>query len=68
MTDDTDDPMVPIVCAACDTETRVPLSGLAEKLDTHNQNRHDGEECAQVDPVLKSQLQDLIAKDIGLLD
>jgi len=68
MADDNDDPLVPIVCEPCGTETRVRLSALRETLETHNEKRHDGEQCAQVDPVLKSQLQDLVAKDIGLLD
>ncbi|WP_253736572.1 hypothetical protein [Halohasta salina] len=68
MTDDPDDPAVPIVCEACGTETTVPLSDVADQLETHNENRHDGEECAEVDPALKSQIQDLVAKDIGLLE
>ena len=68
MTDDADDPVVPIVCEACGTETTVPLSDVADQLETHNENRHDGEECAEVDPALKSQIQDLVAKDIGLLE
>ena len=68
MTDDTDEPTVPIVCEACGTETSVPLSDVADQLETHNENRHDGEECAEVDPALKSQIQDLVAKDIGLLE
>ncbi len=68
MTDDTDDPLVPIVCEPCGTETRVPLSELATTLESHNENRHDGEPHAQVEPALKSQLQDLVAKDIGLLE
>ncbi|MFW5973752.1 MAG: hypothetical protein ACOCPZ_00010 [Natrialbaceae archaeon] len=68
MTDDTDDPEVPIVCEACGTETTVPLSAVAEQLETHNENRHDGEQVAEVDPALKSQIQDLVAKDIGLLE
>jgi hypothetical protein len=67
MTDDTD-PQVPIVCAECGTETSVPLSDVGDQLERHNENRHDGEECAEVDPALKSQIQDLVAKDIGLLE
>lgn len=68
MTDNTDDPEIPIVCEACETETTVPLSAVANQLSTHNENRHDGEECAEVDPTLKSHIQDLAAKDIGLLE
>jgi len=68
MTDDTDDPHVPSVCEECGTETSVPLSDGGDQLERHNENRHDGEECAEVDPGLKSQIQDLVAKDIGLLE
>jgi len=68
MTDETDDPRIPIVCEKCETETTVPLSDVADQLSTHNDNRHDGEECAEVDPSLKAQIQDLVAKDIGLLE
>ena len=67
MTDDTE-PEVPIICEQCGTETTVPLSDLETQLDRHNQNRHDGEEHATVDPTLKSQLQDLVAEDLGLLE
>ena len=67
MTDETDDPRIPIVCDKCGTETTVRLSDVADQLSTHNENRHDGEACAEVDPTLKAQIQDLVAKDIGLL-
>lgn len=63
-----DDPEIPIVCETCGTETTVPLSELETQLQTHNDNRHDGEEHAMVDPALKSQLQDLVAEDMGLLE
>jgi len=68
MTDHTDDPEVPISCEACGTETTVPLSKLETQLDRHNENRHDGAERATVDPALKSQLQDLVAEDLGLFE
>jgi len=67
MTDD-NEPEVPIICEACGTETTVPLSELETQLTRHNETRHDGEEHARVDPALKSQLQDLVAKDLGLLE
>ena len=68
MTDDSDEPEVPITCAECGTESSVPLSELETQLATHNETRHDGEEHARVDPALKSQLQDLVAEDLGLLE
>ncbi len=64
----TDEPSVPIVCTECETETRVPLSDVAETLSRHNDGKHDGEDVAEVDPALKDQLADLVAKDLGLFD
>jgi len=63
-----DEPDVPILCPDCDTETRVPLSAVAETLERHNETQHDGEECARVDPDLADQLADLVAEDLGLLE
>ncbi|MEF8785136.1 MAG: hypothetical protein V5A45_04325 [Haloarculaceae archaeon] len=68
MTDDTDEPEVPIVCEECGTETAIPLSEVGEMLATHNENQHDGEEHAQVDPALAEQVQNLVAEDMGLLE
>jgi hypothetical protein len=67
-TDDTDEPTVPIVCESCGTQSRVPLADLRESLDRHNDHRHDGEEFAQVDPVLADELADQVAADLGLYD
>ncbi|MCU4718578.1 MULTISPECIES: hypothetical protein [Halapricum] len=63
-----DDPTVPIICEECGTETRVPLDGLAETLERHNENRHDGEQIAQVDPDIADRIADLVADDLGLLE
>lgn len=63
-----DDPRVPIVCQACETEATVPLDGLADSLDRHNDRFHDGREEARVDPAVADELADLIAEDLGLLD
>lgn len=65
MTDD--DPEVPIVCEACETTARIPLSDVAEMLDRHNERRHDGEQVARVDPELADRLADMVAEDLGLL-
>jgi hypothetical protein len=64
----TEDPAVPIVCTECETETRVPLSEVADALSRHNEGTHGGEEVAEVDPGLKDQLADLVAEDIGLFE
>lgn len=70
MTGDADQetPTVPIRCAACETETRVPLSELAETLDRHNEQQHDGEEIAEVDPDVADQVATLVAEELGLLE
>ena len=64
----TDEPSVPIVCDECETETRVPLDDLADALDKHNAQKHDGESVAEVDPAIKDRLADLVAEDLGLFD
>ncbi len=63
-----EDPTVPIICEACGTETRVPLESLADTLERHNENRHDGEQMAQVDPEIADRIADLVADDLGLLE
>jgi len=67
MTSD-DDPTVPIICSACETTTRVPLPEVAEAVERHNENVHDGESMAEVDPAVTDRLADLVADDMGLLD
>jgi hypothetical protein len=64
----TDDPTVPIICEECGTETRVSLESLADTLERHNANRHDGEQIAQVDPDIADRIADLVADDLGLLE
>ena len=68
MSEDTDEPTVPIVCEACGTRSRVALDDLRDSLDTHNDHRHGGEEIAQVDPTLSDALADQVAADLGLYD
>ncbi len=68
MTDDSDDPLVPIVCDDCGTRSRIPLSDVADAVARHNDTRHDGEEIAQVDPALADRIADMAAADLGLLD
>ena len=61
-----DEPQVPIVCEACGTRTRVPLSEVAEAVERHNEGLHDGEAIAEVDPELADHLADLVADDLDL--
>jgi hypothetical protein len=62
------EPMIPIVCETCGTETRVPLSTLEESLRKHNSSRHDGEAVAEVAPEVADELASMVAEDLGLLD
>lgn len=66
MSDDTT--TVPIVCPACGTRSRVPLSELADALERHNDRRHDGEQVAEVDPDVADRVADLVAEELGLYD
>lgn len=63
-----DAPDVPIVCTECETTTRIPVDDVAESLERHNDQLHDGEEIAQIDPDIADQLQNIVAEDLGLLE
>ncbi|MFW6435767.1 MAG: hypothetical protein ACOCY1_05235 [Halovenus sp.] len=63
-----DGPEVPIICPECETTTRIPAEEVADSLERHNERLHDGDEVAHVDPDLAEQLQNLVAKDLGLLE
>ncbi|AFZ74407.1 hypothetical protein [Natronobacterium gregoryi] len=63
-----DEPRVPVVCPDCETTSRVPLSDLADSIDRHNEQLHDGDEVAEVDPDVADSLADLIATDLGLFE
>ncbi|AEH37587.1 hypothetical protein [Halopiger xanaduensis] len=66
--DPDDDPRVPVVCPECETTSRVPLTDLAETVERHNDQLHDGEDVAEVDPDVADHIADLIATELGLLD
>jgi len=68
MSDSEDSPTVPIVCDACGTTSRIPVDDVAESLERHNDQLHDGEEIAQIDPDIAAELQDIVAEDLGLLE
>ncbi|AXR78781.1 hypothetical protein [Natrarchaeobaculum sulfurireducens] len=63
-----DDPRVPIVCPECETTSRIPLDDVADSIERHNDQLHDGEDVAQVDPDVADHLADLIGIDLGLLE
>ncbi|MFW5922524.1 MAG: hypothetical protein ACOCRC_04410 [Halodesulfurarchaeum sp.] len=63
-----DVPEITITCPACGTETAVPFPDVEATIDAHNERQHDGEPVAEIDPAVKSRLQDLLAEEMGLLD
>ncbi|ELY39162.1 hypothetical protein [Natronorubrum tibetense] len=65
---DSDDPRVPIVCPDCETTSRIPLSDVADTIERHNEQLHDGEDVAAVDPDIVERIADLAATDLGLLE
>jgi hypothetical protein len=62
-----DEPEVPIICPECDTTTRIPISKVADSVERHNDQMHDGEAVAQVDPEIAEELQDIVVEDLELL-
>lgn len=65
---DEDGPRVPIVCTACETTSRIPLADVADAVDRHNEQLHDGDDVAEVDPDVADQIADLVATELGLLE
>jgi len=63
-----DDPRVPIVCPECETTSRIPLDDVADSIERHNAQLHDGDDVARVDPDVADQLADIIAVELGLLE
>jgi len=68
MSEGSDPPEIPVVCPACGTRTRVPFPDVEETVDRHNEEIHDGETIAAVDPDVFDELADYVAADLGLLD
>lgn len=67
MSDD-DGPQVPIHCPDCETTSRVPLSDLESRIESHNEALHDGDDVARVDPDIAEQFRNLVVEEMGLLD
>jgi hypothetical protein len=63
-----DEPAVPVICPDCETTTRVALPDVADAIERHNDQLHDGEQVAEVDPDISEHLTDLVAEDLELLD
>ncbi len=68
MSSSDDTPRVPIICPECETTTRIPVDDLAESLERHNEQLHDGEDVAHIDPDIADQIQNMVAEDMGLLE
>ena len=65
---DDDMPRVPVVCPDCETRSRLPLSDVADAIERHNDQLHDGNEIAEVDPDVADRIADLVATELGLLE
>ncbi len=65
---DEGDPRVPVVCPDCETTSRVPLTDVADAIDRHNEQLHDGDDVASVDPDVADRIADLVATELGLLE
>jgi len=63
-----DTPTVPIICPECETTTRIPVDDVADSLERHNEQLHDGEDVAHIDPDIADQVQNIVAEDLGLLE
>jgi len=61
-------PAVPVLCPECETTTRVPLPEVADAIERHNEQLHDGAEVAEVDPDLADQLADIVAEEMGFYE
>jgi len=68
MTNDDEAATVPIRCPECDTTTRVEMSTAADAIERHNEQLHDGDDVAGIDPDVADEFANLIAEDLGLLD
>jgi hypothetical protein len=67
MPSDDEVPEIPVVCTACDTRTTVAFDAVEATVARHNEQLHDGEAVAEVDPDVLAALTDRVAEDLGLL-
>ena len=68
MTADDEIPEIPVVCEACGTRSQVPFDEVEAKVQRHNEQRHDGEAVAEVDPDVLEALTTQLGKDMGLFE
>lgn len=60
-------PDIPVVCEGCGTRTKVAFDDVEAAVARHNEQQHDGESVAQVDPDVMEALADRVAEDLGFL-
>ncbi|MBV0922957.1 hypothetical protein KTS45_01990 [Halomicroarcula limicola] len=68
MTADEELPKIPVVCPACETRSRVAFDDVESAVARHNEQLHDGDAVAEVDPDVMDQLADRVAEDLGLYE
>lgn len=68
MTDGSEQPTIPIICPDCETRTQIPFPDVEDTVSRHNEQLHDGESIASVDPDVFDHLADRVAADLGLLE
>ncbi|MBV0902209.1 hypothetical protein [Haloarcula salina] len=65
---DSEGPEIPVVCEGCGTRTAVPFDEVEDAVARHNEQLHDGDPVAEVDPDVLEELADRFARDSGLLE
>lgn len=68
MTADEEMPEIPVVCTACDTRTQVPFEDVEAAVERHNDQLHDGEPVAEVDPEVLEALTTRLGEEMGLFE
>jgi hypothetical protein len=68
MTAEEETPKIPVVCTACETRTQVPFDDVETAVSRHNEQLHDGEAVAEVDPDVLDALTTQLGEDMGLFD
>lgn len=68
MTADDEMPEIPVVCTACGTRTQVPFEEVEAAVERHNEQLHNGESVAEVDPEVLEALTTRLGEDMGLFD
>jgi hypothetical protein len=66
MTTEEDMPEIPVICPTCDTRSYVPFEEVSDAVQRHNDQLHDGESIAEVDPEVLDALTTKFGEDMGL--